>query len=109
MAESLLPLSKGIRILLANEEQAKIQPELNDLLQTHSTDVLMTTPTKMKSLIADNTKTDYMKQLKLIVLGGEELAVQLVEKLRKLTSADIYNIYGPTETTVCDKCVCNKC
>ena len=94
--------------MLANEEQAKIQPELNDLLQTHSTDVLMTTPTKMKSLIADNTKTDYMKQLKLIVLGGEELAVQLVEKLRKLTSADIYNIYGPTET-VCDKCVCNKC
>ena len=54
----------------------------------------------MKSLISDQSKTDYLKQLKVILLGGEALEKSLVKELQTLTKAQIWNVYGPTETTV---------
>lgn len=100
VTESLLPLANGLEILLANEEQSKLQIKLNDLLINCPVDVLQTTPTKMKSLIIDKEKIYYLKTLKVIVLGGETLEETLVEELRTLTDAEIFNIYGPTEATV---------
>ncbi len=100
VTESLLPLVNGLEILLANEEQAKFQNELNSLLEIYPADVLQTTPTKMKSLIVDATQLNYLQTIQAIVLGGEALDKTLVEKLMALTNAKIFNIYGPTETTV---------
>ena len=100
VTESLLPLANGLEILLANEEQAKLQVKLNDLLIDSPADVLQTTPTKMKSLILDKENLDYLKTLKAIVLGGEAVDEVLVSELFSYTNAKIFNIYGPTETTV---------
>ena len=100
VTESILPLLNGIRIVLANEKQSQIQSELDSLLELHSADVIQTTPTKMKSLIADNMHLAYLQKIKTIILGGEALDAILVEKLQTLTSARIFNIYGPSETTV---------
>ncbi len=100
VTESLLPLANGLEILLANEEQAKLQMKLNDLLVNCPADVLQTTPTKMKSLIVDKENLDYLKTLKVIVLGGEAVEESLVSELYSYTDAEIFNIYGPTETTV---------
>ena len=100
VTESILPLLNGIRIVLANEKQSQIQSELDSLLELHSADVIQTTPTKMKSLIADNKHLAYLQKIKTIILGGEALDAILVEKLQTLTSARIINIYGPSETTV---------
>jgi len=100
VTESLLPLTNGLEILLANEEQAKLQSKLNELLVNCPVDVLQTTPTKMKSLIVDKENLDYLRTLKAIVLGGEVVDEALVSELRLHTDAKIFNIYGPTETTV---------
>ncbi len=100
VTESILPLTNGMQIVLANEDQAKIQKELNQLLLKTPVDVLQTTPTKMKSLISDKEQLEYLKSLKVIILGGEALDEALVEQLKQLTDAEIFNIYGPTETTV---------
>lgn len=100
VTESLLPLVNGIEILLANEEQAKMQSSLNELLLKTPVDVLQTTPTKMKSLIIDKDNLDYLKTLKAIILGGEAVGEDLVKELSSYTDAKIFNIYGPTETTV---------
>ncbi len=100
VTESLLPLTKGIEIVFANEEQAKFQGKLNALLQSYPVDVLQTTPTKMKTFIADGEQTAYLQDLKAIVLGGEALDQALAEKLSHITDAKLFNIYGPTETTV---------
>lgn len=54
----------------------------------------------MKTLISSNRNLDYLEQVKAIILGGETLDNSLVEELRKITKAEIFNIYGPTETTV---------
>lgn len=98
VTESLFPLVNGMSIVLANENQSQVQGELNAL--SIPGDVLQTTPSKMKMLIADKTQTEYLKKLKAIILGGEALDATLLDELKQLTSADIFNIYGPTETTV---------
>ena len=100
VTESLLPLVNGMSVVLANENQTQVQGELNALLHQYPTDVLQTTPSKMKMLIADKTQTEYLKNLKVIILGGEALDGLLLDELKQLTTANIFNIYGPTETTV---------
>ncbi|MBR3596878.1 MAG: amino acid adenylation domain-containing protein [Clostridia bacterium] len=100
VTESLLPLANGMEIVLASEEQAKLQSKLNDLIKVTPADVLQTTPTKMKSLIVDKEQLDYLKTVKVIILGGEALEETLVEELKTLTDVEIFNIYGPTEATV---------
>lgn len=100
VTESILPLVNGMTVLFANEEQAKIQTNLNTFLQQNPADVMQTTPTKMRTLIADPNQCEYLVSLKAIILGGEALDSTLVNDLSKLTSARIFNIYGPTETTV---------
>ena len=100
VTESLLPLVNGMKIILANEEQAKLQSKLNALINKNPADVIQTTPTKLKSLIADKQQTDFLKKFKVIILGGEALEASFVEELREITDAQIFDIYGPTETTV---------
>lgn len=100
VTESLLPLANGMEIVFADENQAKIQSKLNELIKKIPVDVLQTTPTKMKSLIADKKQTEYLRNLKTVILGGEALDASLVEELKAFTDAEIFNIYGPTETTV---------
>lgn len=100
MTESILPLMHGMRIVLANERQAMFQSELSSLLRINPADVLQTTPTKMRSLMADTKNLSYLKALKMIVLGGEVFPPELFEKLRAETTAEICNIYGPSEATV---------
>lgn len=100
VTESLLPLTNGLEILFANEEQAAIQSELNALIKRFGADVMQTTPTKMRSLIKDSAACEYLRTLKTIILGGEALDSSLIDELRQLSSARIFNIYGPTETTV---------
>ncbi|MCP5052013.1 MAG: AMP-binding protein, partial [bacterium] len=41
-----------------------------------------------------------LQRLDTIMIGGEAFPLQLLETLKPLTSARIYNMYGPTETTV---------
>lgn len=100
VVESILPVINGIKVVFADEEQAKLQPKLNALLKKNPADVIQTTPSKLRSLILEPLQKDYLKNLKLIVLGGEVLEQKLVDEIRKSTEARILNIYGPTETTV---------
>lgn len=100
VTESLLPLANGLSVVLADETQSKLEPELNTLLENHPVDVIQTTPTRMRSLIVDSKEADYLKHLKAIILGGESLDSALVDRLHQMTNAQIYNTYGPTETTV---------
>ena len=100
VTESLLPLINGMEIILADEEQSKIQSKLSALLNTYPADVIQTTPTKMKAFISDKNNLEYLRTLKVIILGGEALDKNLVKELKEYTDAEIFNIYGPTETTV---------
>ncbi len=100
VTESFMPLVNGYTTILANETQIKSQKELSELILKTPADVLQITPTKLKLLTSDKNNVGYLKNLKAILIGGEILEPSFVKQIKKLTSAEIYNIYGPTESTV---------
>ena len=97
--ESLLPLQKGLTIVLANEQEQNIPQLLNKLCMDNNVKMLQTTPSKMSLLLGDCT-LPYIKNLETIMLGGEPFPKNLLNILKTSTKAKIYNMYGPTETTV---------
>ena len=51
-------------------------------------------------MILNPNECDYIKTLKAIILGGEALDRTLIDVLKQISFARIFNIYGPSETTV---------
>ncbi|SMC63271.1 1-acyl-sn-glycerol-3-phosphate acyltransferases/amino acid adenylation domain-containing protein [Oscillospiraceae bacterium] len=99
VTESILSLVNGIRIVLADDDEALYGGRLASLIREQGVDILQTTPTKMRSFLIGGNR-DLLRGIKTLILGGEELASSLLSDLREITNADIYNIYGPAETTV---------
>lgn len=91
-------------IFLTNESQINSQKEINALICENQIEILQTTPTKMKLYLNDENHLKYLKYLKVILLGGERLTEGVYSKLRKYSSARIFNVYGPAETTVWISC-----
>ena len=100
VTETLLALTNGMTVILADDEQAVSQKALSELVCDTRPDVIQTTPTKMRSFMFDKSNTGYLSVFRRIMLGGEELSPVLCSQLGKLTRAEIYNVYGPAETTV---------
>ena len=100
ITESFLPLTSGHTILLANDVQVMNPLELSKLCDKYKPELLETTPTKFKAYISNCESLEYLKSLKVIMLGGEAFPESLAEEIRRLTSARIFNMYGPAETTV---------
>ena len=98
--ESLLPLQKGLTIVIANESEQTIPELLNKLCKKYNVKMLQTTPSKFNLLTSDPESIDFMKCLDVLMLGGESFPSNLLEKIRILSKCKIYNMYGPTETTV---------
>jgi len=63
-------------------------------------DVLKIVPSHLQALL-DSAEARQVLPRKYLILGGETLSAQLVEKIQNLNaSCEILNHYGPTETTV---------
>ncbi|MBR3152338.1 MAG: amino acid adenylation domain-containing protein [Clostridia bacterium] len=101
--ESLLPLQRGMTIVLANEEEQNNQVLLNKLCVENQVNIIQTTPSRIKKLTADLEQCEYFKSITDLLIGGESLPDTLLEYLKKISrrnNTKIYNMYGPTETAV---------
>lgn len=98
--ETLLPLSRGLSVVIADESQQKNPKLLNELIIQNHVDMLQSTPSGMQLLLRYDEELQGLKYLKEIMVGGEPLPTSLLERLKRLSNAKIYNLYGPTETTV---------
>ncbi|MFD2670653.1 amino acid adenylation domain-containing protein [Marinicrinis sediminis] len=98
--ETLLPLSRGMKVVLASEEEAVDGLALEALNKRHSFEMMQTTPSRMTLLMERDRQATWLGQLKVLMLGGEPMSMALLERLRERTNARIFNMYGPTETTV---------
>ncbi|HET8937023.1 MAG TPA: MupA/Atu3671 family FMN-dependent luciferase-like monooxygenase [Polyangiales bacterium] len=74
-------------------------PFLRDV-RAHSVTHMQCTPSMMRMLLDHSESRSGVAALKHVMLGGEALAPDLLQDLRKVTQATITNMYGPTETTV---------
>ena len=98
--ESLLPLVKGLKVVIANESEQNIPKFLNKLCIDNNVEMIQTTPSRMSLLLSDPANLDFIKNLSVIMLGGEPFPYKLLQELKNITRSEIYNMYGPTETTV---------
>lgn len=98
--ETLLPLVKGETLVIANQEQQLIPVALADLIRQHKVNILQCTPSRMQMLLSDNHFAPALKTITDIVLGGEPFPETLLQKIKSICSARIFNGYGPTEATV---------
>jgi amino acid adenylation domain-containing protein len=98
--ETLLPLLRGLRIVIADERQQLDLNLLEELIVRSGIDMLQATPTRMQMFTTNGRPVSCLQNLKEIMVGGEPFPGKLLGDLKQLTPARIYNMYGPTETTV---------
>lgn len=98
--ETILPLIKGLKVVIADEEQQKDPKLIQEAVLSKNVNMLQVTPSRLAMLLNNMSSNNYLVNLKEILIGGEVLTENLLKKLKSFTKARIYNLYGPTETTV---------
>lgn len=98
--ESLLPLQRGLKIVIANENEQNDARLFNALCLKNNVNIIQTTPSRFQVLISNLNELDYLEGITDILVGGESFPKMLLGKLHQLTHANIYDVYGPTETAV---------
>ncbi len=98
--ETLLPLTKGMRIIICDERSQKNPDEIAELIDRNQIDILQATPSRMELILNDDKASSALTRLSEIIIGGELFTERLLKNLLGKTNAKIYNAYGPTETTI---------
>lgn len=100
LLETLLPLTQGLAVVIADEAEQRDPRLLNTLIINEKINMLQMTPSRMQLLLSYGEKLTCLENVKVIMLGGEVFPKTLHESVRNLTQAKIYNMYGPIETTI---------
>ena len=93
-------LTSGMTLILANEIEQNNTDKLNKLCLKYNANMIQTTPSRFIGLIQDEENIEFIKNMTDIMVGGEGLPQNLLDKLFTITKANIFNMYGPTETAV---------
>jgi amino acid adenylation domain-containing protein len=95
--ELLLPLTKGLAVVIA-AEQEQVDPEyLSKVIKRSAIDILQATPSRLKLL---QDRFHCLKGIGYLLVGGEAFPGDLLNRLNGEFDGRIYNMYGPTETTI---------
>ena len=99
--EVLSSILFGKTLFLLSEEEVKNPILISNIIEKNKIEFLITTPTKIELLLSDSKIASSLQNLKAFQLGGEVFTQALFTKIRKYTSAKIYNGYGPAEVSAC--------
>lgn len=100
--EFWLPLQNGAQLRLASPALNQDLSLLWQELAAERITVLQMAPSLLQALLSQ-ADARQLASLRLVLLGGEALAVALVAQLQALWQGRIVNLYGPTEATI-DSC-----
>ncbi|MDP4146685.1 MAG: amino acid adenylation domain-containing protein [Bacillota bacterium] len=98
--ETLLPLTKGLTIVIANEQQQMDPDMLSIIIEENKVDMLQITPSRLQMLLQSKNANACLRNVKEVIIGGEAFPAKLLEELKALENTKIFNVYGPTEATV---------
>ena len=74
--------------------------EIDELCEKNNITVMQTTPSRILSIIKQKKHINFINNLKILMLGGEALPKNIVDKILQYPNIQLFNMYGPTETTV---------
>lgn len=103
VADTLLPLTLGIKIVMASSEDLNDPRRFIKTIRENNVNIIQTTPTRLNLSIIE-IEPEILETFKIIICGGEKLRNEFVNKIKRYTNATIINVYGPTETTVWSTC-----
>ena len=98
--ETFPTLLSGLTLVISSELESRSPELLNKLIINKKISKILTTPSRIDLLLNNEKYTKCLSYIKDFLLGGEPLPKQIVNSLKKYSTAHIYNLYGPTETTV---------
>ncbi|MDO4552506.1 MAG: amino acid adenylation domain-containing protein [Bacillota bacterium] len=100
ITETLLALAHGKPLVLADDEEAMLPWRLAELIRRHGVRMAQFTPSRIQVCIEEKSFAAALKELDLILLAGEAISPLLLQRLKALTDAAVYNLYGPCEAAV---------
>ena len=90
----------GKTLVVATEEQANNPLDLARLITEQQIDMVSGTPSRWLTWLTSDDFANAISNIKIARAGGEKFSDQLLEQMRRVTRARIFNCYGPTEITV---------
>jgi amino acid adenylation domain-containing protein len=90
----------GKTLVVATEEQANNPLDLARLINEEHVNMVSGTPSRWMTWLTSEDFCDAISRIDIVRAGGEKFSDQLLDQLRKVTKARIFNCYGPTEITV---------
>ncbi len=90
----------GKTLVFANEDEIMSPILMAELFKRTGCDSFNGTPSRLKMFLELPDFQEVIKDVKVIILGGEKYPATLIPQLRTLTQARLFNTYGPTEITV---------
>ena len=98
--ESIMALSFGMEVYLPDETINRNPAKYVEFLIANEIDTLQITPSMVNMLEMYDSRMDWLKNIKILMIGGEPFPEKILTKLSSLKNIRIYNMYGPTETTI---------
>ncbi|MEV6618091.1 amino acid adenylation domain-containing protein [Streptomyces sp. NPDC051051] len=98
----LLWMVGGHELLLVDDDVRKDAVALSGLAARAAVDVIDTTPSVARQLLAAGMfeASGQGHRVRVLALGGEEVGADLWEALHAVPGLSVYNLYGPAECTV---------
>ena len=90
----------GKTLILATEEQANNPLLLAQLIREQHIDMVSGTPSRWQTWLTSDDFCQAISGVRICRAGGEKYPQQLLDQLRTVTKARLFNCYGPTEITV---------
>jgi fengycin family lipopeptide synthetase D len=98
--ETLLPLTCGVKVVMATEDQQQDLQRLQDVILENRVNMLQVTPSRLKLIMDSKEYALFLREIRELMVGGEAFPLHLFEQLKQVFAGKIYNLYGPAETTV---------
>ena len=90
----------GKTLILATEEQANNPLDLANLINEQQINMVSGTPSRWQTWLTSEDFCQAIAKVNICRAGGEKFSDALLNQMRSVTKARIFNCYGPTEITV---------
>ncbi|MDR2624179.1 MAG: AMP-binding protein, partial [Methanobrevibacter sp.] len=87
-------LLKGLIVVLPKEEILQNPLKLLNFREKTKFNIITMTPSRLISFLDDENFSNIMKDMKVIILGGERITKQLLVKIKEGSDALVINLYG---------------
>lgn len=98
--ESLLPLTLGRTVVLADEDEMILPWYMAERIDTAGVTTVQITPSALQMCLTNSRFRQVASRIKLLLLAGEASNEHLVTQFCAVGNARIIDVYGPTEATV---------